>query len=283
MKKNLEKIFASASIIIAIIMIMILIVTAFGGIEFKEFENELVRGLLITLAILYFVLAGVALVMMFVNSDVIKDVVIRTETGGSVRVSASVITKMVKRACAEIEGLKCKKVVLVQTDYGVRLKLNVKIVDKDVVETETYLRTLLEDMFFGEFGFKFESIEVKIMVLTPKYKSDKSKIDAIVADKVATIRAEQSENAPEVASAETEVKADIAAANAQTVAKQAEAVTEQTGSVSAQTETAKASAAEVRAEQVSQPTAVTEAEAIAEPVDAPEQNGDGGIDGTIYL
>lgn len=198
MKKNLEKIFASASIIIAVIMIMILIVTAFGGIEFKEFENELVRGLLITLAILYFVLATVALVMMFVNSDVIKDVVIRTETGGSVRVSAKVITKMVRRACAEIDGLKCKKVVLVQTDYGVRLKLNVKIVDKDVVETETYLRTLLEDMFFGEFGFRFESIEVKIMVLTPKYKSDKSKIDAIVAEKVATIRAEQSENAPEV-------------------------------------------------------------------------------------
>ena len=264
MKKNLEKIFASASIIIAVIMIMILIVTAFGGIEFKEFENQLVRGLLITLAILYLVLACVSLVMMFVNSDVIKDVVIRTETGGSVRVSASVITKMVKRACAEIEGLKCKKVVLVQTDYGVRLKLNVKIVDKDVVETETYLRTLLEDMFFGEFGFKFESIEVKIMVLTPKYKSDKSKIDAIVADKVATIRAEQSENAPEVASAEvTEVKA--------------EAVPEQTAA-------AQESATEVQAEQVSQPTAETEAKAIAEePIDAPEQNGDGGIDGTIFL
>ena len=185
MKKNLEKIFASASIIVAVIMIMILIVTAFGGINVKEFESELVRGLLITLAILYFVLSSVALVLMFVNSDVIKDVVIRTETGGSVRVSSKVINKFVKKACAEIEGLKCKKVVLVQDDYGVRLKVNVKIVDKDVVEVETYLRTLLEDMFFGEFGFKFESIEIKVMVLTPTYKSDKAAIEAIVAEKVA--------------------------------------------------------------------------------------------------
>lgn len=199
MKKNLEKIFASASIIVAVIMIMILIVTAFGGIKVEEFESELVRGLLITLAILYFVLASVALVLMFVNSDVIKDVVIRTETGGSVRVSSKVINKFVKNACAQIEGLKCKKVVLVQDDYGVRLKINVKIVDKDVVEVETYLRTLLEDMFFGEFGFKFESIEIKVMVLTPNYKSDKAAIEAIVAEKVAEIRAEQTEeNTPTV-------------------------------------------------------------------------------------
>ena len=191
MKKNLEKIFASASIIVAIILIMVLVVTAFGGIKMEEFENELVRGLLITLAILYLVLAVVALILMFIKSDVIKEVVIRTEAGGSVRVSSKVINKYVKQACAEIEGVKCKKVVLVQDDYGVRLKVNVKIVDKDVIEAETYLRTLLEDMFLGEFGFKFQSIEIKVMVLTPKYKSDKQAIEATVAERVAEIRAEQ--------------------------------------------------------------------------------------------
>lgn len=219
MKKNLEKIFASASIIVAVILIMILIVTAFGGIDAAQFESELVRGLLITLAILYFVLAVVALVLMFVNTDVIKEVIIRTETGGSVRVSSKVITKMIKKACAEIEGLKCKKVAIVQDDYGVRLKINVKIVDKDVVEVETYLRTLLTDMFFGEFGFKFESIEIKVMVLTPKYKSDKQAIEAIVAEKVAEIRAEQPEangaekKEPEKAEAEVKTTDNATAAD----------------------------------------------------------------------
>lgn len=198
MKKNLEKIFASASIVVAIILIMVLLVTAFGGIQTDEFKSDLVRGLLITLALLYIVLAAVSLVLMFINSDVIKEVIIRTETGGSVRVTSKVINKYVKQACAEIEGVKCKKVILVQDDYGVRLKVNVKIVDKDVIESETYLRTLLEDMFFGEFGFKFESIEIKVMVLTPKYKSDKEQIEARVAQKVAEIRAEQeAENASE--------------------------------------------------------------------------------------
>lgn len=193
MKKNLEKIFTSASIVVAVILIMVLLVTAFGGIKADEFNSELVRGLLITLAILYVLLAVAALTLMFINSDVVKEVVVRTEKGGSVRVSSNVITKIVKKACLGMEGVKCKKVVLVQDDYGVRLKTNIKIVDKDVIEVETYLRLLLEDMFLGEFGFKFASIEIKVMVLTPKYKPDDAAIGTLAAEKVAQIRAEQEE------------------------------------------------------------------------------------------
>ena len=169
MKKNLEKIFAPCSIVVAIILIMVLVVTAFGGIEATEFESKLVQGLIVTLAILYLVLAVVSLVLIFVNSDVVKEITLRQEKGGSVRVSANVVTKLVKQTCKQVEGVKCKKVALVSDEYGVRLKVNVKVVDKDVIEAETYLRTLLEDVFLGEFGFKFSSIEIKVMALTPKY------------------------------------------------------------------------------------------------------------------
>ena len=115
-----------------------------------------------------------------------------------------------------------------QDDYGVRLKVNVKIVDKDVVEVETYLRTLLEDMFFGEFGFKFESIEIKVMVLTPTYKSDKAAIEAIVAEKVAEIRAEQPEELkPEAVEAEKPAENTAVAEAAEPQAVAAESVAEQ--------------------------------------------------------
>ncbi len=206
MKKNLEKIFTSASIVVAVILIMVLLVTTFGGIKAEEFNSELVRGLLITLAILYVVLAVAALTLMFINSDVVKEVVVRTEKGGSVRVSSAVITKIVKKACAGMEGVKCKKVVLVQDDYGVRLKTSIKIVDKDVIEVETYLRLLLEDMFLGEFGFKFASIEIKVMVLTPKYKPDSDAIGALAAEKVAEIKAEQEELEAQEQAAEAAVE-----------------------------------------------------------------------------
>lgn len=207
MKRNLEKIFTSASIVVAVILIMILLVTVFGGIKAEEFDSQLVRGLMITLAILYLVLASIALTMMFINSDVIKDVVVRTERGGSVRVSSKVITKIVKNACADMEGVKCKKVTLVQDDYGVRLKVNIKVVDKDVLEVEAYLRLLLEDMFMGEFGFRFETIEIKVMVLTPKYKPDAEKIEALKTEKVAQIKAQQE---AEAKAAEEKEKADKA-------------------------------------------------------------------------
>ncbi len=195
MKKNLEKIFASCSIVVAFILIMVLVVTAFGGVDANEFNSKLVRGLIITLAILYLVLAIISLVLIFVNSDVVKEITLRQEKGGSVRVSSNVITKFVKTTCKQVEGVKCQKVALVSDEYGVRLKTNVKVVDKDVLETETYLRTLLEDVFLGEFGFKFSSIEIKVMALTPNYKADQAAVQAKVEKKLAEMKAQEEKNA----------------------------------------------------------------------------------------
>lgn len=197
MKKNLEKIFASCSIVVAIILIMVLVVTAFGGIEAEEFNSKLVQGLLITLAILYIVLSVVTLVLIFINSDVVKEITIRQDKGGTSRVSVGVITKLVKNTCKEIEGVKCQKVALVNNEYGVRLKVNVKVVDKDVVEAETYIRTLLEDVFDGEFGFRFSSIEIKVTALTPKYKADHEAVQAKVDERLAQIKAEATEQPQE--------------------------------------------------------------------------------------
>ena len=195
MKKNLEKIFASCSIVVAFILIMVLVVTAFGGVDANEFNSKLVRGLIITLAILYLVLSIISLVLIFVNSDVVKEITLRQEKGGSVRVSSNVITKFVKTTCKQVEGVKCQKVALVSDEYGVRLKTSVKVVDKDVLETETYLRTLLEDVFLGEFGFKFSSIEIKVMALTPNYKEDQAAVQAKVEKKLAEMKAQEEKNA----------------------------------------------------------------------------------------
>lgn len=223
MKKNLEKIFASCSIVVAIILIMVLVVTAFGGIEATEFESKLVQGLIVTLAILYLVLAVVSLVLIFVNSDVVKEITLRQEKGGSVRVSANVVTKLVKQTCKQVEGVKCQKVALVSDEYGVRLKVNVKVVDKDVIEAETYLRTLLEDVFLGEFGFKFSSIEIKVMALTPKYKADQAAVQAKVEKKLEEMNAQEAksgsanetENVEEIVTEETSAETEEAQEEAQ--------------------------------------------------------------------
>ena len=220
MKKNLEKIFASCSIVVALILIMVLVVTAFGGIETKEFESKLVKGLVLTLATLYVALAVVSLVLIFVNSDVVKEITLRQEKGGSVKVSASVITKLVKNTCKQVEGVKCQKVSLVSNEYGVRLKLNVKVVDKDVVEAETYIRTLLEETFLGEFGFRFSSIEVKVMALTPHFKVDQADVNKKVEKKLATLKAEEAQAAAKAQAAEKDAVETAAQDQAQECVEQ---------------------------------------------------------------
>ncbi len=190
MKRNLSKIFASSSIVVAVILVMILLVTAFGGIDQAEFDSKLVQGLLITLAILYIALSIVTLVLIFINNDVLKDITLRSDRGGAAKVSVAVIKKMVKNACVSIEGVKGKKIAVVSDDYGAHLKVSVKVVDKDVVEAEVYLRTLLEDMFTKEFGFSFQSIDVRVMALESKYKADENEINTRVEARLQELRAE---------------------------------------------------------------------------------------------
>lgn len=260
MKKNLEKIFASCSIVVAIILIMVLVVTAFGGIDANEFNSKLVRGLIITLAILYLVLSIISLVLIFVNSDVVKEITLRQEKGGSVRVSSNVITKFVKNTCKQVEGVKCQKVALVSDEYGVRLKTNVKVVDKDVLETETYLRTLLEDVFLGEFGFKFSSIEIKVMALTPNYKADQAEVQAKVEKKLAEMKAQEEKNAQNEQSEENvenvESEENVESVENAESAEQAEVQDGETEKQAEETETVEVEAVEDEAQEVAQDKAV---------------------------
>ena len=254
MKKNLEKIFASCSIVVAFILIMVLVVTAFGGVDANEFNSKLVRGLIITLAILYLVLSIISLVLIFVNSDVVKEITLRQEKGGSVRVSSNVITKFVKTTCKQVEGVKCQKVALVSDEYGVRLKANVKVVDKDVLETETYLRTLLEDVFLGEFGFKFSSIEIKVMALTPNYKADQAAVQAKVEKKLAEMKAQEEKNAQNEQSEENLENVE-SVENAE-IAEQAEVQDGETGVEKQAEETVEVEAVEDESQEVAQDEAV---------------------------
>ena len=184
MRKNIERILGAASIVIAFVLTVILLVTVFGGIEQSEFNNNLVKGLFITLAVLYFVLAGGLLAMLFGASDAVKEITLRSEQGGSCKATLGIIRKLVKESFRDIPGVKTGKVSLVVNEFGVKLRVSVKITDRDVFETETYLRTLLEETFAGALGFRFHAIEFRVVEFRAKFKPDAEKIDAEVREKV---------------------------------------------------------------------------------------------------
>lgn len=193
MKKNLAKIFASASIVVAIILIVILLVTAFGGITAKDFDSKAFKGILVTLGCLYGALSAITLALLFSNTNTVKEVVIHQGRKGSLRVSAKAIDKIVKEVTNGIEGVKCKKVVLLTDDYGTRLKVSLKVVDRDAFEVETAARIMLEDRFLNQFGLVFSSIEIKLMQFNAKYEADKAELDAKIEERMAEIKKEYAE------------------------------------------------------------------------------------------
>ena len=272
MKKNIEKILASAGLIIALVLIIILVVTAFGGIEQSEFDNKLVKGLIITLGVLYLVLGMSTLVMLFAGSDAVREITLRSEQGGSCKATLGVIRKLVKETFYGMEGVKTGKVTLIVNEYGVKLKVAVRITDRDVFETETYLRTLLEEVFKGALGFKFHAIEFKVVSLQARFKPDKEKVQAEVEEKVAEHSANYAAlpNMVEQTAAEGTPSAEEEAAEESVVREDAPAQLDEAESVAdAAEEEVEAETEDAAAEDMEEIS--TEEEAAEEDTDAEEE------------
>ena len=203
LKRNLEKIFTTAATILAMILIIILLVIAYGGIDAKDLENNLVRGLFITLAIIFGLLATTSLVFIFINDDAIKEITLRTETAQKTRVTVAAVKKLVVKACSEIEGVKCRGIKLSTSDYGVKLKVKVSVKEKDVEQVESYVRNLITDVFDKALGFAFSAIEIEIMKFEPAYKPD---VAAILAQSDAELQNKQEEEKAEEEAAEETVE-----------------------------------------------------------------------------
>ena len=189
LKRNLERIFTTAAVVLAIILIAVLIVIVFGGIPAKDLDSKLAKGLIMTLGIIYLLLAGASIAFIFMDNEAIKEITLRSNTSQKTRVSLPAVRKMIKNTCAQIEGVKCKGIKLTVSDYGVKLKVSVSVIDKDVEQVEGYIRNLITDVFDKTLGFTFSAIEISIVKFVPSYQPNVQEIiaksDAELAEKKA--------------------------------------------------------------------------------------------------
>ena len=213
LKRNLERIFTTAAVVLAIILIAVLIVIVFGGIPAKDLDSKLAKGLILTLGIIYLLLAGASIAFIFVDNEAIKEITLRSNTSQKTRVSLPAVRKMIKNTCAQIEGVKCKGIKLTVSDYGVKLKVSVSVVDKDVEQVEGYIRNLITDVFDKTLGFAFSAIEISIVKFVPSYQPNVQEIiaksDAELAEKKSAEEAAVVEEVAE-ASVEEPVQEDVA-------------------------------------------------------------------------
>lgn len=193
MKKNFLRIMATASIVVALLFVIVLLIAVFGGITEEEFNNGLVQGLFVALGVVFVLLAAGTLTLLFLNEDAAKEIVLRADKDGATRTTVGVVKKITKETVALIDGVKCSKSAIVSNDYGVRLKITVKVQDVDVNEAEKYVRACLEDAFLGKLNFKFYSIEIKVVKLKSKYAVDVDAVKKTVDEQIAL---ENEDNAP---------------------------------------------------------------------------------------
>ena len=207
MKKTITKILAATASVISFILILILVILAFKGLKPEEIQKGLGKGLIIALSITFLALTVIFLALLFSNDDVIKEIIIKSEHKGSVYATMGVIKKTVKKATFEMVGIKCGKVAVFRTEFGVRLMVNVKVTDEDAEIASARVRIALEDR--GSLGYTFNSIEVKITSLKSKFMLDKEDVDK----KVNAEMKEQRKQAIETAAREKSVEKKAAEMN----------------------------------------------------------------------
>lgn len=179
MKKRIfDRILSVIGIILAVAFAAVLLTTIFGGIKYEEFDNSLVKGLFIGMAVVYLVVAILTLINMFSDGDIVKEIALNRDRSGSTKATASVIKSLTRKYIKTIEGVKCTKVTLILTEYGVNLRINVKMKDLEIQETTTYIKKLLDDVFSTTLDYKFHTIDFKVQALKSNYEPPKEQLRA---------------------------------------------------------------------------------------------------------
>ena len=69
MKKIFDKVITVTLGVISLFFVILMLITAFGGLETADFDNEIVKALLITLGIIFAVLTGLNVWVAFQDNE----------------------------------------------------------------------------------------------------------------------------------------------------------------------------------------------------------------------
>lgn len=178
MKKIILRIFATATTLISLFFIIFLVLTAFGKISVEEFDNDIVRTICLVLGGIFVALSAASHVLLYLNDDAVKEIVLRSDKDGTAKTTLSVVKKIAKNTIKAIEGVKCTKCAVISNDFGIRLKVWISVKERDMKETEDLVRACLEDAFWGALEFRFFAIDINLKKIQAKHVTDKTEIEA---------------------------------------------------------------------------------------------------------
>ena len=214
MKKIFEKVVTITLGVISLFFVIMMLVTAFGGLELSDFDNSIVRALLICLAVIFAVLTGLAVFAAFQDNEKLSSVVLFKNKESATKATVAVVKRTAKRVIKDIPEAKLTKVQIVADDNGnVRLKVDLKLSTDATMDVVTKVRATLIDTFANIFGIEFASIDFRIVKSKNSYVPSAAAVDKRVEELKATVEVNKPEadvaEAAEAVEAPAETAEDV--------------------------------------------------------------------------
>lgn len=214
MKKIFEKVVTITLGVISLFFVIMMLVTAFGGLELNDFDNSIVRALLICLAVIFAVLTGLAVFAAFQDNEKLSSVMLFKNKESATKATVAVVKRTAKRVIKDIPEAKLTKVQIVADDNGnVRLKVDLKLSTDATMDVVTKVRATLIDTFANIFGIEFASIDFRIVKSKNSYVPSAAAVDKRVEELKATVEVNKPEadvaEAAEAAEAPAETAEDV--------------------------------------------------------------------------
>lgn len=193
MKKIFDKVITVTLGVISLFFVILMLITAFGGLETADFDNEIVKALLITLGIIFAVLTGLNVWVAFQDNEKLSSILLFKDKESATKATVGVVKKTARRVTKKIEEAKIGKIQIFADENGnARLKVDVKLATDATMDTVTKLRAILIDTFKNIFGIEFAAIDFRVV----KSKNAYEPADADVHARMEQLRGELIPNVP---------------------------------------------------------------------------------------
>ena len=184
MKKVLDKIISITLAVVSLFFVVLMLVTAFGGLEQADLDNNVVKALLITLGVIFALLTALEIAVSFRDDEKLNAVLLYKDRESSTKATVAVVKKTAKRVAKTIKTeAKVGKVQIISDDAGnTRLKVDVKILTDRTEETAVRLRAILVESFKKIFGIEFASIDFRVVKSKSAYLPAEEEIKARISE-----------------------------------------------------------------------------------------------------
>lgn len=207
MKKLFEKIISIALAIISTLFVALVIAVLAGSVETADFQNALVKGIIISLTVIFGLLTGLNLYAAFTDRNKMNSVLIFKDRGSATKVTVDVIKATARRISKQVKETKVRKVHLFTDDNGnVGMNIEVKLSTDETMEAVTRLRAMLIEQFKDVFGIEFSTIDFKVVksknAHLPSNKAVEEKVALLKESIIFNTPAPEATEAPEAKEAE---------------------------------------------------------------------------------